>query len=183
RRAVALSCNMARCHNAREELIHLSAVDFLTGEVLVNKIVKTRNKPRNWRASVTGMTAALMAEAAAAGQALPGWPVAREALFQYIDSETVLVGHMLQYDLNLLGILASRVVDSDILSGEALFGDSPLIRPFRQVWRSPGRLSSQLLRGSDQPYEDPISSCLERAMETREVVLQYLQTPKVFEQW
>ncbi|KAI5285217.1 hypothetical protein KEM54_000745 [Ascosphaera aggregata] len=152
-RAVALDCEMVglvtyddnnghghgRHHlpyKETNELVHLSAVDMLTGKILINALVMppriSKEKGRiHWRKRVTGLDARKLEKARAKAKArrgdgsskeiiLPSWQAARKTLWSYIDAATILVGHAVHHDLAVLRMVHTRVVDSGILAAEAL---------------------------------------------------------------
>lgn len=121
RKVVAIDCEMVGLWKNVECVALLSAVDVLTGETLLNTYVNPIAKVYAWRSSVSGVTRQAMNEAIEKGQALHGWVDARNALWKHIDAETVLVGHALQNDLNVLGIFHPRIVDTAILASQAVF--------------------------------------------------------------
>jgi hypothetical protein len=134
RRAIVVDCEMVQVVGGRRELALLSAVDFLTGEVLINKYVQPTAEVTNWGSEISGVTPAVMAAAVAKGQALLGWQSARQALWEYADLQTILIGHSLNFDLDVLGIFHSSVVDSAILTGEAVFITTSPSRPLKRLW-------------------------------------------------
>lgn len=115
--AVALDCEMVDVvgyDGLWREVAKISAVDFLSGETVLNTLVLPIAKVRRWKTEITGITSQTMSEARAQGHTLEGWTEARSELWRHIDAETVLVGQSLHYDLEVLGILHSRILDSAI---------------------------------------------------------------------
>ncbi|KAE8384823.1 ribonuclease H-like domain-containing protein [Aspergillus alliaceus] len=178
RRAVVIDCEMVQVKRWRREVAFLSAVDFLTGEVLINHYVQPTDKVTDWTTRVSGITPAAMAEAVANGQALNGWQSARQALFNYVDAQTVLIGHALNSDLDVLGIYHSRVVDSVIVASEAVFG---ILSVFSRLY-SLKILSEEFLNLQIQPENHP-HVCLEDTLATRDVVLSFLRDPEGLITW
>src|SRR5579862_4331735 len=119
REAVTLDCEMAAVETG-SEVVHLSVVDYLTGEVLIYSLVRTMERVTDWRTPWSGVTRGAMADAISRGEALDGLRGARAELFKYIDAETVLIGHGLHHDLNELKVLHPRVVDSAVLAQNAV---------------------------------------------------------------
>ncbi|KAE8414256.1 ribonuclease H-like domain-containing protein [Aspergillus pseudocaelatus] len=178
RRAVVLDCEMVQVRRWQREVAFLSAVDFLTGEVLINNYVRPTGKVTDWTTRISGITPATMAEAVARGQALDGWQSARQELYKYIDAQTVLIGHSLNHDLDVLGIYHSRVVDSVILASEAVFGYASA---FKRLY-SLKTLSEAFLKLQIQADNRP-HVCLEDTFATRDVVLSFLRNPEDLEVW
>ncbi|KAI9768887.1 MAG: hypothetical protein M1839_003864 [Geoglossum umbratile] len=172
--AVALDCEMAGVKGATSEVVLLCAVDYLTGETLVNKLIKPSKRVVDWRTRVSGVTAEAMAAAIAQGQALDGWQEARQELWSHVDADTVLIGHSLQNDLDVLRVVHTRVVDSAILARNAAGG--------RRQWGLKS-LCDELLGLEIQGYERKGHDCLEDTLAAREVVLWCTQNPQALEDW
>lgn len=51
---------------------------------------------------------------------MKGWTEARSELWRHIDADTVLVGQSLHHDLDVLGMLHTRIIDSAILAAKAI---------------------------------------------------------------
>lgn len=122
RKAVVMDTEMAGVEGGRSEVVQLCAVDFLTGEVLVNSIVKPPEPIVDWRSNITGVTPGVMSVARARKEALYGWEAARAELWRHVDEDTVLIGQSLCCDLPVLRVIHGRIVDSAILTAEAVFG-------------------------------------------------------------
>ncbi|KAI5298750.1 Proteasome subunit alpha type-2, partial [Ascosphaera pollenicola] len=177
-RAVAFDCEMvgylpykasAGLGKERSEVVSLSAVDMLTGKILINTLVKPpRGGQIRWRKRFTGMDPRKLAMAEARKQVLPSWEVAREELWKYVDSSTILVGHALHHDLKCLRMVHTRVVDSEILAADPAFGFDD-----RRQWSLRNLCSRQLgimIQSAYKPHD-----ALEDTYATREVVLSMLQ--------
>ncbi|MCJ1432778.1 hypothetical protein MMC27_002135 [Xylographa pallens] len=158
------------------ELIFLCAVDYLTGETLVNTHVSPQREVIDWCTRYSGVTAHTMAEAEAQGQTLAGWQNARSELWKHIDADTVLVGQSLQNDLEALRMIHTRVVDSAILTRLAVgFG---CIREW-----SLKVLCEELLSMKIQTKGKKGHDCAEDTFATREIVLSCCQYPERLEAW
>ncbi|CAG8905118.1 unnamed protein product [Penicillium nalgiovense] len=116
--AIAIDCEMVGVRNGRQALAFLSAINFLTGEVLISRYVNPSEEVLDWRYKFSGVTQGIMTSAVASGAAFRTWQEARDKLWEFMDDSTVLVGHSLQYDLEVLGISHAKVVDSAILTAE-----------------------------------------------------------------
>lgn len=173
-RAVALDCEMVQI-GIQNELIQLCAVDFLSGDVIINKLARPSGKVRRWHSNIHGITSAHVEAAISQGQALSGWKEAREELWKFIDKDTILVGHALYNDLGVLRIVHNRVVDSAILASGAVGQQNP-------QWGLETlckELAGLKIRKNDRKTHD----CLEDVMATREVVLWCLQHKQELEAW
>ena len=162
-KAVVLDCEMAETTHFKNKVILVCAVDYFTGAVLLEKLVNPSAPIRNWRASIHGITNDTMRKAVMGKTALSGWKEARAQLWQLIDRDTILVGHALQHDLDVLRMVHTRVVDSAILARNA-------VGMYSVQWGLP-RLCEQLLGVHIRVNKGHIHDCLEDVMATREVVL------------
>lgn len=95
--------------------------------------------------------------------ALLGWKQARAQLWQLIDRDTILIGHALQNDLDVLRMVHTRVVDSAILARNA-------VGMYSLQWGLQG-LCRELLKVEIRENEGGVHDGLEDVMATREVVL------------
>ncbi|KAI8954032.1 ribonuclease H-like domain-containing protein [Xylaria longipes] len=162
-RAVVLDCEMAGIAGGAGEVILLCASDFVTGAVLVNRLVCPRENITQMRSSIHGITKSTLDAATSQGQVLVGWEGARSELWKYIDDNTILVGHSLEHDLGALRMIHPRVVDSGILSGNAV--------GHRRTRFGLQTLCSELPRVEIRKGKGGIHDCLEDVLATREVVL------------
>lgn len=184
REAVVLDCEMVGVAGGASELVSLTAVDFLTGEVIVNSLVHPRQPVVDWRTQIHGISSAGLAVARARGLALDGWQAATAELFRHVDRDTVLIGQSLQYDLAALHIRHARVVDSAILASEAVFGTKGKPRYWGLGLQN---LCSELL-GLKIREEAPLGVSkvhdgLEDVLAAREVVLYWLEQPAAVKTW
>lgn len=158
----------------------LCAVDVLTGETLLNTYVNPVSKVVAWRSTVSGVTRQSMTDAIMQGRALQGWVAAREALWKYIDAETIIVGHALQNDLNVLGIFHPRIVDTAILASQVVFPETRNKR-FPQSYGLKRLLLSWLnmtIQTGKKGHD-----CLEDTLATRELAIWCAKNPGVLKTW
>ncbi|KAL2854457.1 ribonuclease H-like domain-containing protein [Aspergillus pseudoustus] len=182
RKAIALDCEMVGigASGNRDALAFLSAVDFITGEVLINNYVQPPERVKQWRSRVSGVTAAGMAAAVAARRALFGWESARQALWEFADDNTVLIGHTLNNDLRVLRIIHFKVVDSAILTGDLAFNPEPDAR-LRRIWGL--KTLAKALLNRDIQTGRYGHNCLEDTFATRDVVIWCLKYPTQAAAW
>ncbi|KAF8251314.1 hypothetical protein K440DRAFT_487289, partial [Wilcoxina mikolae CBS 423.85] len=176
RPAVTLDCEMAGVvGNVGQVVVLLCAADYLTGETIINKLVQPTSRVVDWRTRVSGVTKQTMADAIACGEALAGWREAREELWKYVDEDTVLIGHSLQNDLDVLKVIHANVVDSAILARNAVNSGG-------RLWGLKG-LCEELLGVDVQTNGMRGHDCLEDVMATREVVLCCTREPGKLQGW
>lgn len=181
RKAVALDCEMVGTNTRHSELAYLSAVDFLTGEVLIDSFVYPTGTVVSWRTKKSGINRANMNKAWTSGKALNGWHAARDKLWEFIDDHTVLVGHALQNDLQVLGIVHSAIVDSSLVTAGAVFNTLESDKRFPRVWAL-RKLATALLN-RDIQNSNKGHSALEDAYAARDLVLCAIRTPSVLAEW
>ena len=158
------------------EVIHFSAADYFTGATLVNSLVRPKQRVVDWRTRYSGVTANAMAAAIAQGNTLNGWKGARDALWEHIDAETILVGHALQHDLDVLRMVHTRIVDSRILTQHA-------VRPKCARSWSLKALCEAFLHVDIQNRGRRGHDCLEDALAAREVVLWCTRNQQELTEW
>lgn len=174
-RAVTLDCEMAGTTNGASEAIFLCVTDYVTGALLLNRFVCPMEKIIQMRSSIHGISKSALDDAISQGQALFGWEEARSELWKYIDNNTILVGHALEHDLDALRIIHPRVVDSGILSRNAVG-----IQRIRWGLRT---LCPELLNFEIRQNKGGIHDCLEDVLATREIVLFCTQNEQAFQSW
>ncbi|KAG9192194.1 RNA exonuclease 1 [Alternaria panax] len=113
--AVAIDCEMGTARNGDSELIRLSAIDYLTGEVLINNLVKPDQPILHLNTKWSGVTWDQMNEAVRQKTTLKGTVGARRLLWKFMGPDTVLVGHSVHNDLKALKWIHTQVVDSYII--------------------------------------------------------------------
>ncbi|KUL91639.1 hypothetical protein ZTR_01043 [Talaromyces verruculosus] len=180
RKVVAIDCEMVGLWKNTDCVALLCAVDVLTGETLLNTYVNPVSKVLAWRSTVSGVTRQSMSEAIEQGRALRGWAAARDALWEYIDAETIIVGHALQNDLNVLGIFHPRIVDTAILASQVVFPETR-DKKFPESYGLKRLLLSWLnmtIQTGKKGHD-----CLEDTLATRELAIWCARNPHVLKSW
>lgn len=166
---------MAGVKGLRSEVILVCAIDYFTGAVLLNKFVDPGERVRDWRTKIHGITEAAMKAAASQGQVLAGWAGARAELWKLIDQDTILIGHALQHDLDVMRMVHTRIVDSAILARNA-------VGTFKNQWGLQ-KLSKELLCLQIRDNKGGVHDCLEDVLATRAVVLCCVQNKAKLDAW
>lgn len=178
-KAVVLDCEMVGILGAsgREcsELVRVSAVDFLSGELILDTYVSPQGHVICWRTKFSGVNPSVLAEKKREGKLIKGWQAARDLLWQFIDAQTVLVGHSLNNDLAVLGMVHTRVVDSAIVTRVAVAEDC------KRRWAL-RKLVQQFLVLDIQAGNDG-HDCVEDTYAAREVVLWCLRNASRLQVW
>ncbi|KAJ0140634.1 Heavy metal tolerance protein [Fusarium oxysporum f. sp. albedinis] len=177
RKAIVLDCEMAGTRNGASEVVSICVVDLFSGEVLMNSLVKPREQIIDWRSNIHGIRPATLSTAVVQGQALDGWEAAREKLFNHVNTDTVMVGQSIQHDLKALRISHATVVDTAILTSDAVFGAE---MHSRRCWGLQSLCDDLLgLRIRQSKTHD----ALEDTMAAREVTLWCICYPKELQKW
>ncbi|KAL7817907.1 hypothetical protein V8C44DRAFT_207829 [Trichoderma aethiopicum] len=181
RRAVVLDCEMAEAFDGSDEVISLCAIDFLTGEKLVDSMVTPSRRIKHWRTDIHGIDASTIERAFTNQKALNGWAAAREELWKHIDDRTILIGQTICFDFEALRLVHTRVVDSAMLAAEAVFKNRAGKKKIGRRWGLQELCKTFLqieIRSSGATHDN-----LEDVLAAREVVLQALLRPVGFQAW
>jgi DNA polymerase III epsilon subunit-like protein len=111
---------MGTARNGDSELIRLSAVDYLTGEVLINNLVKPDQPMLHLNTKWSGATFDQLNEAVRKRTTLKGKAGARKQLWKFVGPDTFLVGHSVHNDLKALKWIHTRVVDSYVVENKVI---------------------------------------------------------------
>ncbi|KAH6970145.1 ribonuclease H-like domain-containing protein [Fusarium avenaceum] len=178
RKAIALDCEMAGVQGGASELVSICVVDFFSGEILLNSLVKPRQPIIDWRTEIHGIGPANMSVAVASKEALDGWETAREEVLNLVNADTVIVGQSLHHDLKVLRIVHARVLDTAILTSDAAFD------PGKRGSRTWGlqSLCADLL-GLRIRHETMKHDAVEDTMAAREVALCCICYPENLQAW
>ncbi|KAI9727416.1 MAG: hypothetical protein M1834_008422 [Cirrosporium novae-zelandiae] len=176
RDAVVLDCEMAGVQGGRGEVVRLCMIDFLTGDTLVDTLVKPTGMIISWRTRYSGVSRQKMSAAESRGQVLDGWKAARAEVWKYVDGNTILVGQALHNDLDALRIIHWRVVDSAMLAQQAVSPTSTRQWGLKNLCR-------ELLGKYVQNHGKDGHDCLEDVLATREVVLWCNRNPQKLQEW
>ncbi|KAL6879844.1 hypothetical protein HDV57DRAFT_517919 [Trichoderma longibrachiatum] len=186
RKAVVIACEFGIAESRRNEPLAVCVVDCLTGETLVSALVAATQPMFNWRKDIHGIGLSQMNAATKSGQCLAGWRAAREKLFEYIDSETILVGYGIRLPLELLRFYHTKVVDPQVLVTAAVFPRRiPVFAKGKYKTTLP-HVCSEFLRITLRQGlhgKAGIHDRLENALAAREVALQCIQRPAELEAW
>lgn len=113
--AIALDCEMGVSVAGESELIRLTAVDFFTGDILVDNLVQPQVPMLHYNTRYSGVTRGDIQHAIRQGTCIFGKDRARELLWRYVGPETIVVVHGGRGDFSELRWIHEHVVDSFIL--------------------------------------------------------------------
>lgn len=176
-RAIALDCEMAGGRlggGLVDQLIQLTAIDYITGKVLISALVNPTLEIRQWRTKIHGVTHGMILQATRDGIALRDVFHARELLFSLMNRDTILVGHALHHDLNILKIAHDRCVDSEMLAKAAINRGQRDGIGLRKLCEGLMGLSVQRMANH---------SCLEDSFAAREAVIYMTSHPEELAIW
>lgn len=179
--AIAIDCEMVEVGNGRQELAFLSAVDFLTGKILISRYVVPSEKVVDWRSKFSGITEDTMTSAIHSGAAFKSWREARAKLWEFMDDSTILVGQSLNYDLEVLGICHAKIVDTSILTAESVFPSIISTKPLPRMW-SLKSLAKDFL-SLDIQNSNSGHSALEDAYAARDIAIWCIRNPEELKLW
>ncbi|KAF2499729.1 hypothetical protein BU16DRAFT_281216 [Lophium mytilinum] len=175
--AIGLACHKIIAEGGKNEIAHLSVLDFFTGEVLMNHLVLPDAYVENWRTRITGFNEKTISDAIEAGCCvLDGWKAARQAMWLLVDTNTVIVGYQLRETLDALRMTHGCGVDGAILVQEAA-GSSLSKKQLRLETLSHDLLGRELKSGN---YG---RDCLEIAFAARELVIWSTKNKEKLAQW
>ncbi|KAH8175139.1 exonuclease domain-containing protein [Sarocladium implicatum] len=182
-RAVVVDCEMGRTASGHNELIRLAVIEFLSGRVLVDRLVRPSTPIADWRTDITGIDGVSMQDAIDRNKTLAGWEAARDVLRAIADRNTIIVGQSALFDLYVLRTAHNRIVDSAIVTADAVLRKKAL--KMKKRW--PLQDLCQELLGIQIRKPSPLSvaphSALEDALATRELAIFFVQHPERLRVW
>ncbi|RPA75137.1 hypothetical protein BJ508DRAFT_24402 [Ascobolus immersus RN42] len=167
--AIVIDCEMVELAYGKEAVVHLSAVDFVTGKTLIDShlAIPEGERVTDWRTTYTGVTAASLAIAQQEGKVLDGIVGARQELFKHMClRNTTLIGFSVHHDLEALRIFHPNIVDFQILYSER-HGEKVGLK------RSCEELLGRKIQNHGKAGNGHI--CMEDVMATRELVLHWIE--------
>ncbi|KAJ5263645.1 Exonuclease RNase T/DNA polymerase III [Penicillium angulare] len=172
---------MVGVRKKRQVLAFLSVVDLLTGKILISRYVVPSEEVVDWRSEFSGITKDTMNSAILSGAVFSGWLEARDKLWELMDDSTILVGQSLKFDLEVLGICHANIVDTAILTAEAVFPSIIPTKPLPRMW-SLKSLAKDFLSLEIQ-NSNIGHSALEDAYAAREIAIWCSRNPEGLKLW
>ncbi|KAL7948342.1 hypothetical protein V8C42DRAFT_314158 [Trichoderma barbatum] len=181
-RAIAIACQVAKAEDGGSEPVCIAAIDFITGETLIDSFIAPSRPISDWRTYSHGISPKTIEAATKGHNCLQGWREARERLFEYVSAETVFVGYGIFQNLRALRVFHRGIVDAQILTMDAIFRNS------RSSWNTwpIDKVCTGLLSMIIRQHATPNNlkhDALEDALAAREIVLHYLQWPAEVAKW
>ncbi|KAK1483014.1 exonuclease [Colletotrichum abscissum] len=182
--ALVIDCEMGGTERGENELIQITILDFLTGNVLLSRrLVNPRRPILDWREDVTGLNATKMSAALLRNEALDGWEAARAELWRYSDKDTILIGQSVRNDLRVLHTSHARIIDSAIITADAVLGSKSKITKRWGLEALCKALLGIQIRSPTWAAEGVAHDDLEDCLATRELVLFCAQNPDQLKTW
>ncbi|KAL2012096.1 hypothetical protein VTN00DRAFT_4814 [Thermoascus crustaceus] len=117
RKAIALDSEMGTSAHGESELIRLTAVDYFTGETLIDSLVYPSVPMRHFNTRYSGVTRGMIEAARRKRTCLMGRDAARQQLWRFVGPETIVVVHGGNNDFLALRWIHTRVVDTFLVEG------------------------------------------------------------------
>lgn len=106
---------MGTAASGDSELIRVTLVDYFSEEILVDSLVQPDVPMQHLNTRHSGVSWADLKEARRKGACLSGKAGARQAVWRYVGTDTIVVGHGVSNDLRALRWIHALVVDSLII--------------------------------------------------------------------
>jgi RNA exonuclease 1 len=110
--AIALDCEMGVGSTGDSELIRLTAVDVFTKETLIDNIIKPDVEMAHLSTKYSGVSWKDMNQAIRTGSCFFGKDNARNALLQFVGSNTVVMAHSGRNDFDALRWIHPHIIDT-----------------------------------------------------------------------
>ncbi|EAA27108.2 hypothetical protein GE21DRAFT_9570 [Neurospora crassa] len=113
RPAVAIDCEMGVSSDFESELIRLSLIDYFSGQVLIDRLVRPNVPMQHMNTRYSGVTRQDLQNAIRNGTCIiGGLEEARKEVWKFVGPQTVVIGHSVRNDLSALRWIHNRCVDS-----------------------------------------------------------------------
>ncbi|KAE8356262.1 ribonuclease H-like domain-containing protein [Aspergillus coremiiformis] len=180
RSAVAIDCEMVRVAGKMTEVVQVCAVDVLTGEILVDKAVVPTRPVIDWCTRWSGMTHRRLEDMKRQGKAVNGGSEALAEVLKFVDGDTIVVGHALDNDLRALAMHHSKVLDTAIITRDAVT-EEMVGAGCQRTWKL--KTLCQDFLDKDIQQSSSGHDCVEDTLATREVLLWCVRNPDKLKAW
>ena len=113
---VVFDCEMGVSLAGDSEVISISAIDYFTGETLLDTLVYPDLEIVSTQARFSGVTKHELNIAETEGTCIMGRDNARQKMWEFIGPDTIIVGHGLNNDLACLRWVHYLVLDTNVLA-------------------------------------------------------------------
>lgn len=149
--AVAVDCEMGTAASGECELIRVSMVDYFSGTVLLDSLVWPDVQMAHFNTRFSGVTRQAMNEARRNRTCLFGRRGARQAIWNYVGPDTVVIGHSLNSDLTSLRWIHYRVADTLLIEDPFARAERARLEKLREA-----HAAAVLASGENEQTEMPI---------------------------
>ncbi|KAK7991340.1 hypothetical protein PG988_000134 [Apiospora saccharicola] len=170
---VVIDCSFVVCEGDILEVSHLSVLNLLDAEELINSYVWPEARVIDWYGTVEDLTITkkVLKNASATEGVLVGWEAARSLLAEIIDAKTTIVGEHVCGILRALRISHTNVFDIRIACEDSSMDQEALQNtPCTYIWASGGRRRVWSEENGQYDY-------YEKALTMRERVIFCLKQP------
>ncbi|CAG8109379.1 unnamed protein product [Penicillium salamii] len=181
RAVLVVDCEVVKTKNNRRMLASVSAIDFFTKEILVNSLVEPAGEVVDWLSHQSGMSQRKMKSARRSGTIMQNWQDAREEVWKFMDPKTILIGHTLVQSLEVLGIMHGNIVDTAIVTSEAVLHPASQDEQLARKW-SLRVLSKEFLKIEIQTKATGHTSLLD-TFAIRNVIIRCIADEKGLRAW
>jgi hypothetical protein len=103
---------MGVAYTGESELVRIAAVDYFTGETLLDALVFPQVKMWHLNSKYSGVNWPLLYKAREMGKTIPGHHAARRRIWDFVGPETIVVVHSGHQDFTSLRWLHKNVIDT-----------------------------------------------------------------------
>jgi hypothetical protein len=104
-----------------KELIRLTAIDYYSGEVLIDNLVWPEVELLDTHFRESGITWERLTKANKVNKAIKGRDAARNTLFEFVGDKTILIVHAAQEELISLRMIHRLIIDVKDLASRSVF--------------------------------------------------------------
>ncbi|OOQ87030.1 hypothetical protein PEBR_19068 [Penicillium brasilianum] len=165
RRCIVLDCEMGAANTGEPELVRITAIDFFSGETLLDSLVFPQVKMWHLNKKYSGVDWSMLYKARDLGQVSKGRDAARRQLWKFVGADTIVIVHGGHNDFLSLRWIHRKVIDTlDCESRLATPAKSPSLQKLAKAHL--GREIQQRRGGHDS---------LEDAQATRDLAVWYME--------
>lgn len=151
--AVVIDCEMGTSSKGESELIRLSMVDFFTGATLIDSLVYPSTPMMNYNTRYSGVSNQDMEAARRSRRCIFGRDAARSAVYNFVDLETIIIGHACNGDLTSLRMIHDNIVDTLLIEKRRCGIQQPALTAADATGAAAAASDSQLSRRGPENEE------------------------------
>lgn len=109
---------MGTAETGDSEVIRITMIDYFSAAILIDKLVWPDVPMKHLNTKYSGITWNDLNTAYRRGECFLGRDAARRAIFTMVDPKTIVVGHSVSNDLNVLRWIHDRLIDTNMIEIE-----------------------------------------------------------------